>query len=298
MDYSRCVQNSIAYIEQHLSDELSLDGLARQAGFSKYHFLRIFERQTGSGLWEYIQNRRIAKAARLLLMTELPIIEVGLFYQFDSQEAFTRAFKNVYALPPGKYRKIIRELIQKETNTAMDKEQMIPGWLGTGTAPEKYEYGLDQHNFFKETKSAFLKSRQVKIGDGEFGTVMQQFKAKNYLGKRIRFSGFVKADNVKGWGGLWMRIDSVSANTLKLDNMQNRAVKGSSGWNYYSTVLDVPENSAVISIGILLSGEGKLWLDNARLDLVDKNVPTTDIDISSELPEGPVNLLFEERPIK
>ncbi|QAT50433.1 hypothetical protein EQM14_12040 [Caproiciproducens sp. NJN-50] len=69
MDYSQCVQNTIAYIEQHLSDNLSLNLLAGESGFSKYHFLRIFERETGSGLWEYIQNRRMTKAALRLQST-------------------------------------------------------------------------------------------------------------------------------------------------------------------------------------------------------------------------------------
>lgn len=294
MDYSQCVQRTITYIEQHLCDSLSLVLLARESRFSKYHFLRIFERETGSGLWKYIQNRRMAKAAKLLTATEIPIINIALLYRFESQEAFTRTFKSVYALPPGKYRRVMRELMHNEREISMDKKQIIPGWLITGTAPENYEYGLDQETFFKGTKSVSLKSRKVEMDEGDFGTVMQQFKAVSYLGKRVRFSGFVKAKDVTGWGGLWMRIDSVSANTLKFDNMQNRAIKGTSDWNCYSVVLDVPENSAVISIGVLLGGDGSLWLDNARFDLVDKNVPATDVDISSEMPEAPVNLTFEE----
>lgn len=294
MDYSQCVQNTITTIERHLSDNLSLDLLAGESGFSKYHFLRIFERETGAGLWEYIQNRRMTKAAKLLMSTELPIMEIALLYRFDSQEAFTRAFKSAYAFPPGKYRRAIHELIRNEENVDMDKKPIIPGWIMTGSTPDKYEYGLDKETFFQGTKSVFLKSRQVELENGDFGTVMQQFKAANYLGNRIRFSGFVKAENVRSWGALWMRIDSVTTNTLKFDNMQDRAIKGSSDWNCYSIVLDVPENSAVISMGILLSGDGELWLGNARLDMVDKNVPTTDVDISSELPEAPVNLSFEE----
>jgi hypothetical protein len=82
-----------------------------------------------------------------------------------------------------------------------------------------------------------------------------------------------------------MRIDGVTTNTVKFDNMQNCAIKGTSDWNCYSYVLDVPENSAVINIGMLLSGNRELWLGNARFELVDKNVPTTNVDISSELPE-------------
>lgn len=176
----------------------------------------------------------------------------------------------------------------------MDNKQIIPGWLITGSTPDKYECGLDKDTFFKGTKSVFLKAIKSELEEGDFGTVMQQFKAANYLEKRIRFSGFVKSKDVTGWGGLWMRIDGTTTNTLKFDNMQNRAIKGTSDWNIYSIVLDVPENSSIISIGMLLSGKGELWLDNVRLDLVDKNVPTTDGDISSELPGSPVNLSFEE----
>lgn len=175
----------------------------------------------------------------------------------------------------------------------MENTQKIPGWIMTGSAPEKYECGLDKETFFKGTRSVFLKSLPAKREAGEFGTVMQQFKAAKYLGKRIRFSGFVKVEDVIDWGGLWMRIDGFTTNTLKFDNMQNSAIKGTSDWNRYSVVLDVPENSAVISIGILLSGEGRLWFDNVRLDEVDKNVPATDVDISSEFPDEPVNLSFE-----
>lgn len=144
MDYSQYIQNTIAYIERHLSDSSSLTMLAGESGFSKYHFLRIFERETGTGLWEYIRNRRMAKAAELLMATELPIMDIALFCRFDSQEAFTRTFRRVYSLPPGKYRRAMHGLIYREEAVDMDKKQMIPGWLITGSAPEKYECGLDQ----------------------------------------------------------------------------------------------------------------------------------------------------------
>lgn len=294
MDYSACTQNTIAYIELHLSENLSLDLLADYSGFSKYHFLRIFERETGAGLWQYIQNRRMTKAAKLLMTTELPLIEIALLYRFDSQEAFTRAFKSVYGLPPGRYRRAMQKLFENKENTDMNQKQIIPGWLITGAAPDKYECCLDKDTFFKGTKSVYLKSLAAPLEDGDFGTVMQQFKAANYLGKRVRFSGFVKSKDVTGWGGLWMRIDGNTTNTLKFDNMQSRAIKGTTDWNIYSVVLDVPETSAIISIGILLSGEGELWLDNVRLEPVDKTVSTTDGDLSSELPDLPVNLSFEE----
>lgn len=293
MNYSQYVQKTVDYIERHLSGPLPLGMLARRAGFSKYHFLRMFKRETGSGLGEYVRHRRISRAAGLLLTTEESVLEVALSCGFESQEAFTRAFKDVYALPPGRYRRTMRGLIDGGENHQMEQKQLVPGWIMSGSTPKKYEYGLDRAVFFQGTRSVFLRSREAGRDDGDFGTVMQQFRAARWVGKRIRFSSFVKAENVTGWGGLWMRIDSSAVNTLKFDNMQNRPIRGTSGWNCYSVVLDVPEGSIIISMGMLLGGAGKLWFDGVRFEAVDKNVPATDLNLGSELPEGPENLSFE-----
>jgi hypothetical protein len=59
-------------------------------------------------------------------------------------------------------------------------------------------------------------------------------------------------------------------------------------------VLDVPEDSATISIGVLLMGAGKVWLDSLRFEEVDLSVPTTNFDFHYELLEEPTNLSFEE----
>ena len=100
--------------------------------------------------------------------------------------------------------------------------------------------------------------------------------------------------NETGWSGLWMRIDDAFSRTLVLDNMQNRPIQGTTGWNHYACVLDVPKDAAVISIGILLSGQGNIWFDNAAFQEVDSSVPTTELDLTKELPDAPSNLSFEE----
>lgn len=105
MDYSQSIQKTITYIDANLCDELNLDELAKIAGFSKYHFLRIFKHQTGIRLFEHIRNRRMAQAAKLLLFTQQNILDIALMLRFESQEAFTRAFKKEYNLPPSRYRK-------------------------------------------------------------------------------------------------------------------------------------------------------------------------------------------------
>lgn len=125
-----------------------------------------------------------------------------------------------------------------------------------------------------QANSVNLKNICNEFDTGDYFTVMQQFKAKHYIGKRVRMTGFVKARGVTGWGGLWMRIDNITANVIKLDNMQNRAITG--------------------DIGMLLYGAGELWIDNLAFEVVEKNIPTTDVDISSALPEKPNNLSFED----
>lgn len=294
MNYSQSIQRTMSYIETNLSNNLSVDELADIAGFSKYHFLRVFKNETGRRLSEHIQNRRMAKAAKLLLFTQLNILDIALMYQFESQEAFTRAFKKEYNLPPGRYRKTMSNLIRIEEGLGMGKNNKIPGWIVTGTVPTEYSVDFNYDIFYKGTRSACIKGESDNIYDEDYMTVMQQFKACDYIGKRIRFSAFIKTQNVAAWCGLWMRINGVTANIVKLDNMQNRPIIGTNDWNYYSVVLDIPESSNVINIGVLLNGKGTIWMDHINFEVVDKSVETTDVDLSSELPEMPLNLSLEE----
>jgi AraC-like DNA-binding protein len=100
MDYTISIQNIITYIDQHLCEQLTLEDVSRMAGFSRYHFLRIFKRETGIGIRDYIKTRRMYRAVDFLLTTELSVMDIAIILQFDSQEAFTRAFKREYSLPP------------------------------------------------------------------------------------------------------------------------------------------------------------------------------------------------------
>jgi AraC-like DNA-binding protein len=295
MDYTSNVNKTIDYIEQHLCDKLSLDELSRVSGFSKYHLLRVFKMETGKGVWEYVLNLRMMQAAKLLLSTDLGVIDIALYYQFESQEAFTRAFKKEYALPPGKYRKLLSNLYSTEEAVFMNQNEVIPGWIVTGSDTKSYEISTDHENSYHGANTILIKSRPIKLEFGTFYTIMQQFKATNYIGKRIRFSGYIRSEVALGWGGLWMRINNNTSGILKLDNMQNRPIKGNTDWNYYSIVLDVPENSSIINIGVLLNGTGKLWISNISYEIVDLDIPTTDVDLSSELPEAPVNLSLNDK---
>jgi len=165
------------------------------------------------------------------------------------------------------------------------------GWILAGSKPASYEVGIDAQAAYNSHPSAYLKAKEP-VTDG-FGTLMQDFRADKYVGKRLRFSAFVKSDGVQGWAGLWMRLDS-SSRQLTLDNMQDRLIKGTTGWQKYEVVLDVPQDATGIFFGVLLDGPGAVWLNSAKFEVVGADVPTTG-GKGQKLPDGPTNLNFESQ---
>lgn len=175
----------------------------------------------------------------------------------------------------------------------MKNEQLLKGWNLSGSHPFNYQMGIDRETFHKGQASGFLKSVTAESKE-EFATMMQQFKAENYLGKRMKLSGFLKSKGVDGFCGLWMRVDNALQDVLQFDNMGDRPIVNDTEWNHYYIVLDVPENSAIISFGVLLSGRGQVWIDELEFEEVSIDTPTTNIDYGCDLLDGPANLSFEE----
>ena len=293
MSYSPIIQKTIDYIEMNLHEELSLESVAQFAGFSKYHYHRIFQKEVGVTASEYIRYRRIANAANMLLYTDEKILDIALYYRFETQELFTRTFKKFYKLPPGHYRKIMGKLTLQREELLMKNEQLLKGWKLSGSHPFNYQMGIDRETFHKGKASGVLKSVTVH-SQNEFATMMQEFKAEKYLGKRLKLSGFLKSHDVDGFCGFWMRVDDALGDVQQFDNMSDRPIVGSNEWNYYHIVLDVPENSAVIAFGVLLSGNGQVWIDELKFEEVDEQTPTTNINFSADLLDEPVNLSFED----
>ncbi|MCM3750039.1 AraC family transcriptional regulator [Paenibacillus pasadenensis] len=288
-------------MEAHLEENLTLERIAAEAGFSAYHFHRVFRRHTGLSIGDYLRARRLSLASRLLLESDRSILDLALDCRFESQEAFTRAFKKQYGLPPGRYRKLFRihnrmrermmERMSAQQQASM--ESPLKGWFLRGSQPQHYRIDLDRSIIHQGEASGLLKSKSHPEAGG-FGTLMQQFKADAYRGKRMRFSGFLRTRGVTEFCGLWMRVDNAEEEMLQFDNMSDRPLSGDTEWNHYPVVLDVPLESAVISFGVLLSGEGEVWIDSLRFEKVDLSVPVTSLDTTVQLPDHPMNLQFEE----
>jgi hypothetical protein len=174
-------------------------------------------------------------------------------------------------------------------STTVQGEGTMPGWFMAGSHPKSYELGVAAGAGQNRGPAGYLKSREEVSG---FGTLMQQFQAADYLGKRVRLSAAVRTENVDKWAGLWMRVDGAERGSLSFDNMQDRPIKGTTGWARYDVVLDVPENATLIALGMLVSGPGSAWLDDVKFEVVEKSVPTTGKKLEPPSARGPQNLHF------
>lgn len=98
------IESVIDYIETHLNEKLTLDTIAATIHYSKYHLSRLFVDTVGLHINEYIKRRQLTEAAKLLIFSEKPIIDIALLCGYQSQQAFSSAFKSMYKAPPAEYR--------------------------------------------------------------------------------------------------------------------------------------------------------------------------------------------------
>lgn len=98
------ILKAIDYIEENLDGKLSLDEIATKVGYSKFHVSRLFSERVGYTPYKYIQARRLTQAAEKLVHTTKPIIEIAQDANYDSQQSFTLAFRQLYFCTPQRYR--------------------------------------------------------------------------------------------------------------------------------------------------------------------------------------------------
>lgn len=102
--YERVVRGALAQIAEHLDDALDLSALARGAALSPLHFHRIFRGMVGETPLELQRRLRMERAASSLLNSEASVTTIAFDAGYESHEAFTRAFRQAYAVSPSAYR--------------------------------------------------------------------------------------------------------------------------------------------------------------------------------------------------
>jgi transcriptional regulator GlxA family with amidase domain len=91
--------------DRNYAEPLDLDGLARAAGVSKYHFLRCFAAAYGETPMQYVTRRRIERAADLLRATNLTVTEVCTLVGYASLGTFSRRFTELVGISPSEYQR-------------------------------------------------------------------------------------------------------------------------------------------------------------------------------------------------
>ena len=96
MCYINSIKKALNYIENNLLEDINLSAIAKEAGYSLYHFHRIFKGIVGDSMKDYVRKRRFTEAAKELVYTNKSIVEIGIKYGYESREGFSRAFEEVY----------------------------------------------------------------------------------------------------------------------------------------------------------------------------------------------------------
>ena len=165
------------------------------------------------------------------------------------------------------------------------------GWFTAGSRRAQYQAGLlPAGQAYDGGRVMRLRFRDAEPPGG-FGTVMQSFDATRYRGRRVRFSAMLRGEEITDWAGAWLRVDTVLERARAFDNMEDRPLRGSTGWTEAANVLDVAEEAASLHFGVLLTGAGAVDLARPRFEVVDTDVPVT-LDLRKPLAAGPQGLDF------
>lgn len=112
-EYHRRINVLVEYINNHLSENIDLNRLAEQSGFSRWHFHRVVSAFLGEPIGSFIMRMRVETAARLLRYTELPVQEISWRVGYDAPSSLSKLFRQFYGISPNEYRMNKEYIIMK-----------------------------------------------------------------------------------------------------------------------------------------------------------------------------------------
>lgn len=113
-DPAAVVGTAVDFMEANLTADIDRYEVAHQVGFSPRYFHQLFSFVTGESVSMYLRKRRLTEAAKELRNDQCGVLDIARQYKYGSQEAFTRAFKEMFGITPGECRSINRQLVLEE----------------------------------------------------------------------------------------------------------------------------------------------------------------------------------------
>ena len=105
-EYSDKFRSICDFMNTHFAEDLNLEQVAGMAGFSKYHFSRLFKQYTGITFYRYLNERRINHAKSLLIDPNITVLDAAIQSGFSSHTAFLRMFRNLTGCTPTRFRQM------------------------------------------------------------------------------------------------------------------------------------------------------------------------------------------------
>ncbi len=102
--HADAMQKAVKYVNAHYSEQITLEDVARVVKLSPTYFSKLFSEEMGCRFTVYLNRLRIERAKLLLSETETPLVDIALLVGFEDQSYFTKVFRKIAGLSPGKYR--------------------------------------------------------------------------------------------------------------------------------------------------------------------------------------------------
>ncbi len=140
---------------------------------------------------------------------------------------------------------------------------------------------------------------------GQFGGIAQVVEAGKVANQRLRFSGYLKRQDLEGtpvFGALWIRADDQFGKVVAFENSQGRYLPSDEIWSESTIIIDIPTSAENLFFGATIVGNGTVWVDELSLAVVDETFPLTaplyDAQGTNPVPrevlDRPMNLSFED----
>jgi len=209
VNWIQSLTKAINYIENNLTHNISVSGVADKVYASNSNFQRVFHLATGITIGDYIRNRRLSLAGQELLHPKNRIIDVAMKYQYDTQESFSKAFTRFHGISPSDARKqrsmlkyfhplVINitiqggfnmsdslEILTSAQHSAMESDSIAD--LFAGVEPARTSNKIQNYRRIESWQNYFLCSAIYSVGE-KLGVDIEDFKFyANFTGDNFTY---------------------------------------------------------------------------------------------------------------
>lgn len=209
------VQEIIDYIENHIEEHISLDIIETHIGYSKYYLHKLFYTYTGMYVMDYCRRRKLEYSIQDL-QTKRNILDIAIAYSYMSERSYSRAFKSIYGVSPGKYRNNTCVLTPKIELSQLGGIIMLPYLTDVKIVKIEEMYALGHRIISKEPESDII-------------TYMTNFRINNKIEvlTEIGFDVPVTKEEIdQGVRGYeqWIVVDKAYADKYKNDTVKEKVI--------------------------------------------------------------------------